>query len=629
MTTVEPIAQPIVRLPFVNSPTLYLPDRNVFAAVDQSDNQNDLALFIVDLDDMTASNYPFGVGHQACYAFADGSDGNLYAGSFAGTLFRFDMESRTLQAIAQPFGDGSVLWGGSADAHGRVYLGTQPDGKVCVYDIAAEDYAIYQPMIPAGGSLYATQFTPLADGRVLLGISGSAPTIGIMNPDSGDFKPLMQWPSEECSIFHLGSQLDADTALFQKHGVWKKLQLSTGRFIGDYLAPSDAHDIFGLRPITGTSYFPNRRGDVVQAVGGEPVRVRRSPFGANDGPGGPYHRTNDGRFVGVSYSGQVAVFDLDSDRVETLQLDNASHNGQKVQMLVADRVTAHAVGSHFICMQMFNTDVTAKTCQSSLTPVLPAFGQINCGVFVGRQFYFGSYTQARIGCLDIDKPFEPGSNPIEVCRIGDEQNRPVMMDTDGSRVFIATLPEYGFLGGALSILDTADNRVETHRNIVPDQMPLSVFHHAASDALVGTTAVYGDCHTAVPKATQAVVYVWDTQTRQLRHTDVTPWPAAGLSAEGLTPDGRLIGILPDRYYLYDMNDRSFSQGSWPSKGYRHGTLLNDSTFAVAFADGIYLLNLNNGIFEQIVETAGISKLARYSDHELLAIQDGAIVKVTL
>ena len=600
-----------------------------FAAVDQSDNKNDLALFVVDLDEMTAAKYPFGAGHQACYAFAAGSDGNIYAGSMQGAIFRFDMQSRTLAVIARPFEAPSVCWGGTADAHGRVIFGTQPDGKVCVYDIAAGDFKIHQPMVPAGGSLYATQFTPLADGTVLLGIGGSVPTVGVFNPADGAFRVLVQWPSAEASIFHVGPQIDDDTVLVQKHGVWKKLSLSGGGFVGDWLVPANEHEVFGLRPIVGTDYIPDRQGNVRLVAEGRSTIVRCSPFGTNDGPGGAYHRMNDGRFVGVSYSGQVAVFDLDSDEVASLQLDNASQNGQKVQMLVADKAAGHAVGSHFICMQMFNADVEAKTCESSLRPVLGAFGQINCGVFVGRTFYFGSYTQARIGCLDIDASFVPGKNPVEVCRIGDDQNRPVMMDTDGRRVFIATLPEYGLLGGAVSILDTVTGAVETYRHIVPDQMPLSVFYHAASDCLVGTTAVYGDCHTAVPTAKQAVVYVWDLATRQMRHSDVTPWASEGLSAEALTPDGRMIGILPDRYYVYDIGKRTFDQTPWPSEGYRHGTLLNKNTFAVGFDDGIYLLDLDSGAAQRVYEGTGISKLTRYDDDTLLAIRDGAIVRVAV
>jgi len=92
----------------------------------------------------------------------------------------------------------------------------------------------------------------------------------------------------------------------------------------------------------------------------------------------------------------------------------------------------------------------------------------------GPHVYFALYTSASLVRLD------PRSGELDtLATIGNEQNRPNDLALDRRRklILIASSPDYGRIGGALSIYDQRSGGLDVHRNPVPDHPIVSVAVH--------------------------------------------------------------------------------------------------------------------------------------------------------
>src|SRR5699024_1406594 len=100
------------------------------------------------------------------------------------------------------------------------------------------------------------------------------------------------------------------------------------------------------------------------------------------------------------------------------------------------------------------------------------------------------------------------TNPEQMLEVGREatgQDRPRHMISAGEHVAIATIPDYGELGGGLTLLDPQTGEHEFTRDIVADQ---SVTDLAYADGVVyAGTSIHGGLDST-PKADTAEVVAW-------------------------------------------------------------------------------------------------------------------------
>jgi hypothetical protein len=77
--------------------------------------------------------------------------------------------------------------------------------------------------------------------------------------------------------------------------------------------------------------------------------------------------------------------------------------------------------------------------------------------FLNGKVYFGTYGSARIYSYDPSKPFNYSSgsdgNPGLAYDIGNDQDRPFVLTSGDNKLFVGTVPDYGMLGGALTVYD--------------------------------------------------------------------------------------------------------------------------------------------------------------------------------
>ncbi|MEN6600860.1 MAG: hypothetical protein ABFD86_00480 [Bryobacteraceae bacterium] len=168
----------------------------------------------------------------------------------------------------------------------------------------------------------------------------------------------------------------------------------------------------------------------------------------------------------------------------------------------------------------------------SYDQVIDYSGEIYYAIPYRGKLYTISYIKAILAVYDPARPWNQGtakdSNPRTILHIPDFQYRPVggIHLGPGGKMYIGTQPNYGMLGGALSVFDPETEQIEVHRNIIPDQQITAV---AADVKWVYAASSPGGGGGAKPKGTSGHFFVWDPALKKIAY-DLELEPRRGISA---------------------------------------------------------------------------------------------------
>jgi outer membrane protein assembly factor BamB len=170
------------------------------------------------------------------------------------------------------------------------------------------------------------------------------------------------------------------------------------------------------------------------------------------------------------------------------------------------------------------------------------------------KLFIASYTGATLQVYDPSKPFKPGqkreNNPSYYGSTAPDQNRPYDMavGSDG-RVYIANVPGYGIVGGALAWYDPKTDAVESVPTPIPGHSIASL--HALKSPLlaVGTSTEAGSGARSV--VTEAVLFLWDTEKRAVVWQGVPIPGAKMLFNMALGGDGLLYISTEKEVFAFD------------------------------------------------------------------------------
>ncbi len=107
-------------------------------------------------------------------------------------------------------------------------------------------------------------------------------------------------------------------------------------------------------------------------------------------------------------------------------------------------------------------------------------GEIYGSAEARGNIYSISYTHNVLTVYNPKRRWRPGpaegDNPRNLGPMGDEQYRPVtgILNGPGDRLYVGSMPEYGARGGALTVVDPADNSQRSYRHLVPDHSILGL-----------------------------------------------------------------------------------------------------------------------------------------------------------
>jgi hypothetical protein len=545
--------------------------------------QGDPGQFIVS-DEVTKEvlqTYPLvavdGSNVSAAWAITTASDGKVYIGSTPnGNLFQYDPMTEKVRALGKPVPTDTVIWVLVPGENGKVYGGSGYSQTLFEYDPATDRSKIlasfktsskeqhvrslaYDPdrkAIYVGGAdvakLYRYDLTTGAKTNLTPPEAAGKTSVYDLRYTAGKLFVRID-PGPTMYVYDPGTNqwLVKNNTSFNARGF--SPVSSDGRvFYTYYQTMPDGKQQWSL-------YNYNVNTNVYSSLGvdvkGPAVSYDYIQLNTPDFPGDT--------LVGLAgNNGRAFYYNLQTGNVMTPELPLPPqfaelHNigkGLDGSMLSAGFISGGGLGVY--------SPITGKTVRYPLLGQVEGYAALN-----GKQ-YFGVYPGASIFEYDPSTPWnrtDPSipNNPLRLGALGNEQDRPVSMvgAQDLNKLFIATYPIAGKIGGALTVYDPITKAFTVKRNIVQDHSINSLLYRNGK-LYMGTGAMNGG---------DGKLAVYDTATGQILSSIV---PVAGKKAvTGLFwgPDGNIWGMSLGALFIYnpDTNQMIYSDDKFPTADYTY------------------------------------------------------------
>jgi outer membrane protein assembly factor BamB len=176
------------------------------------------------------------------------------------------------------------------------------------------------------------------------------------------------------------------------------------------------------------------------------------------------------------------------------------------------------------------------------------------------KLYLCSYPGARLSVYDPKRPlrFGPneGDNPRDLGPMGEDQDRPrAMLAGPHGMIYIGSYPDYGQIGGAISVYDPKTGEKRVYRHFVQNQSIASLAYIAKFDLIAAGSSVRGGGGTkAVEK--EAKLVLWNPKEEK-KVIEIIPVPEAKtIFSLASTTEGKLYGITDnEKVFVFDVEKR--------------------------------------------------------------------------
>ncbi|GAA4995179.1 hypothetical protein [Actinopolymorpha pittospori] len=437
-------------------------------------------------------------GGGAWASLAD--DTTIYIGTHTvADLYRFDTETMALDRLGNLPG-ATYVWDMCRTPDGKIYLGTYPDGKVWELDPATG--AVRAVAVALPGQTYVRSIIADAD-TIYAGVGAQAHLVAI-DRASGTAKDIT--PPElagEAFVYQLAQT--STHVIAGTHG--------TGQ-----IAIVDKSDPTSYRIV---------HPDGVITIGKMATDGNDVYFGAGyalwhldlvTGTTTQLATTADGDFVTAVHvrGGKVVVF-TNSATMWTYDIATAAMTMADLQaagMPTAPELpqSVHSMFGRQAYVGGHGGVEVHEPARPEATSRIRIAGEAKAMTHVGRFLYIATYPSASIVRHDP----ATGQTTV-VAMIGNEQNRPGDIAAHARRnlLLVASSPDYGKVGGALSILQLDTSELNVYRNLVEGHAHVSTAAHPSRDiGYVGTERPSG-------ATASATVVSFDLATRR-RIAEIVP-----------------------------------------------------------------------------------------------------------
>lgn len=490
---------------------------------------NVVGAYDVIADQVTANHdIPTGIGAWAMTKV--GTD--VYIGThIPSDLYKLDTLTGGVTKVAAF--DDHFIWNITASPDGKVYLGMSETGRVAEYDPvtgATRDLGVASP-----GEQYVRSIAADAD-TVYAGVGAHAHLVAI-DRATGAKKEIL--PPELATRDFVASMAMSATHLAMGISSQGELLVLNKADPADYRivrAPGEKyvtavtflgeHVYFTGRP-TGALYRYDPGTGQVETLG--------VPYPE---AGTPALLAHDGRVWGVQ-DGAVFVYDPATGGLDYRNLvARGLRAGPEQPMNVfSDGRYVYAGGKGGIQVHDGSGGSRRVGVPGEPKSMVEVDGRVYAGVYTGALLY----------------GHEPGTDTATLlARIGNRQDRPRDMTYDArtGTIVIATQPEPGQEGGALSLYDPDTGELDVRRPAVPDQSVYSVAAQRGT-AYLGTYVQEG--FGLPPKTGTARLAAYDLRARRLLW-QIEPVPGAAYIADVVHWRGMVYGVS-DTGVLFEADPR--------------------------------------------------------------------------
>ncbi|MFC7677531.1 dockerin type I domain-containing protein [Paenibacillus sp. GCM10028914] len=480
------------------------------------------------------------------------ADGTVYIGG-GDKLFQYSPLTRDLTDLGIALPGESSIWSLTADEQGNVYGGTFPNGKVFQFDPVSRTFKDHGSMVP--GQQYVRSID-YKDGIIYAGV-GSTGHIIKLNPETGEKTelPIREIPGVTTLPFVYGLDIRGDYLLAYMSGNGIASLIIYDMVENRWL--DEIYDGYGGVHISpeqdGHVYFVQNKKIMAFDLSTAQVTDTGMSYGSGLRSSGWVTESGDPDFPGkslvtIQYGGKVTYFNPQTAKVKNVDV---GVEGQPTQIHALEMGPDGAM-----YMSGYTAAIASKYNPADGSILTFPMGQAESIGQLNEKLYFGVYAGADMRVFDTTMPVKANENPKSLFKIGENQDRPYVSTTGDGKIFFGSIPDYGHLGGALTVYDPAvgTSSVKVFRNIVQDQ---SIVGLAYKDGKIyGSTTIRGGLGID-SSATEAKMFIWDVEKEQ-KIAEFTPEIPGAVKApimiSGLTFDanGKLWAAADGILFSIDM-----------------------------------------------------------------------------
>lgn len=474
-------------------------------------------------------------------------DGTVYMAA-GGQLWAYSPVTKQARKVFTFPGE-NVFWAIDIDPAGNVYIATGPGGKVLQYDPVTQQGRDYGRLMGLIGQEYARSIA-YSNGYVYVGTSLAK--IYKLNVDTGE-KVEIGAPLNEAGYCYDIDVVDDKFVIARFDTSQKRYiyNIETGQWLDLVIENSSSGLHIAKQSLNGKVYFPADKKIRTFDVNTYAVEDSGMKFGTGF-RGADWVEVDDPDLPGKSiasmdFSGGVHFFNPQTTKVKSYP--NLLPPSPSITHVIEKGTNGKIYISGMQASRAAEYDV--YTGQTKLL----SMGQAGTIVPYGGKMYFGSYPKALFRVYDPAVP-PSTANPKTLFNFGDDQDRPGQGVVGGNKIYVGSIPDYGQLGGAITVYDPAiadpAQSFKVYRNIVQDQSIISLAYKDGK--IYGSTSINGGL-SSQPTTEEAKLFVWDTGTAQkvtefkLDIPGLNKPPAIGGLSIG--PDGLLWGGVNGYIFAID------------------------------------------------------------------------------
>lgn len=498
-------------------------------------------------------------------------DGTVYIGAITssntGELWSYSPVTKTVQKLTG-IGSEKSVWSMTTDPAGNVYIGTYDNGKLYKYNPQTKELKDYGTVVAGRNYIRSMAYY---DGYIYAGMGLPFDVVKV-NVETGAKEVISAEVPGILGVAHEKMEFAYDMAVVDKY-LFVKVSGEVGLRLVYYNLEEQKWEnkSIGVDPVSqrgvmsynqipvadGKAYVPAHGGILEVDLTTLDTRNTGISFGTSlRGAAwvdmGIPEFTPDRTIVTIQANGKLSA--LDVKKGIRKDLPGVVAKGGPIPIHNMERgtdgrlyMTAYpgGVGGVF----------DPKTNESTNFLV----GQAEGIVSAGNKVYYGVYPGGHI--YEVDISGGKMTEPKELFQIGSGQDRPYKMEYADGKLIIGTIPDYGELGGALTIYDLASGEKQVYRNIIQDH---SIVGLAYKDGKIyGSTTKYGGSNTT-PPTSNPEVFVWDIAKKEMTmHTQLTSLTGLGKHRmiSGLTfdKDGLLWGAVDGILFALNPDDLSIKK----------------------------------------------------------------------
>lgn len=459
-------------------------------------------------------------------------------------LFHFDPQTRELTELDVDLQNQRVLYGGEMDSDGVIYFGTYPDAMVMSYDTVAGELHSYGSVTDDAAYVFSVGLV----GDELWAGTGPVPHLFRLDTDTGETTEMFppehvmdntDWfigleAREDYVFVRLSPRGSYDMAVYDRQEDRWLDEVIEGTFdtpvseVIDnkvYYLQDDVLAGFDLETEeTFSTGFEDSElwAQMADAVG-------TYDFQVTEGDEGPVA-------TGMNTDGQLWTYHLDSQEGDLVEAD-----------VLESPIGAHSIGvgpdgAVYMGAYLSSGAMSRIDPQTQDVEYLDGPKQGDHIITHGDQMAVSSYPGAVVNLGSVEGDWHWGSTD-EVLRLDRGapyyQDRIFAMASIDDLLAVGSVPDYGQVGGALTLLDTETGEYEVHRDVVEGQSVVSLTHHEG--LIYGGSGIHGGMDST-PADGPAELFIWDLDAGEVISSEPVSDEVMIINELTVGPDEQIWGL---------------------------------------------------------------------------------------